>query len=82
MLKTQSNIKYIIYQIQDSLQQLHVRLSNSLGRGNHLLIHILSLKGEVCVHKNRLPPLLFIEVHVPSQWSCLFVWGPWFFLCL
>jgi hypothetical protein len=40
-----------MYQIQDSLQLLHVRLSNLLARGNHLHIHILSLKGEVCVLK-------------------------------
>ena len=53
-----------MYQIQDSLQQLHVRLSNSLGRGNHLHINIRSLKGEVWAHETRLTPPLFIEVHV------------------
>jgi len=58
-----------MHQIQDSLQQLHVRLGTLLTRGNHLHIHILSLKA----HKTRLPPPLFIEVHVPSQWSCIFV---------
>ena len=75
MLNTQHNITYIMYQIQDSLQQLHVRLSILLARGNHLLIHISSLKGLVWAHKTRLPPPRFIEVHVPSQWSCICVLG-------
>jgi len=73
MLNTQINIKYTVYQISDSLQQMHVRLSTLLARGNHLHIHIISLKGEVWAHKTRLPPPLFIEVHVPSQWSCIFM---------
>jgi hypothetical protein len=41
------NTKYIMHQIHNSLEQLHVRLSNLLARGNHLHIHTLSLKGEV-----------------------------------
>jgi hypothetical protein len=60
-----------MYQIQDSLQLLHVRLSNLFARGNH--IHTLSLKGEVWAHQTRLPPPFLIEVHVASQWSCIFV---------
>ena len=71
ILKTQNNIKHIMYQIQDSLQLLHVRLSNSLGRGNHLHIHICSLKGEVWAQRTILPQPLCVEVHVPSQWSYL-----------
>jgi hypothetical protein len=58
-----------MYKIQDSLQLLHVRLTNLLAHGKHLHIHIILLKGEVWVHKTRLPPPFFIEVHVASQWS-------------
>ena len=43
-----------MHQIQDSLQQLPVRLSNLLARGHHLHIHTLSLKGDVWDHKTRL----------------------------
>ena len=73
ILKTQNNIKYIMYQIQDSLQLLHVRLSNLLARGNHLHIHILSLKREVWDHTTRLSPQFFIEVQVASQGACIVV---------
>jgi hypothetical protein len=36
-----------VYQISDSLQQLHVRVNNLLASGSHLHIQILSLKAEV-----------------------------------
>jgi hypothetical protein len=48
------NTKYIMHQIHNSLEQLHVRLSNLFARENHLHIHTLSLKGEVWDHKTRL----------------------------
>ena len=64
-----------MHQISDSLQQLHARLSNSLAGGNHMHIHIILLKGEVWAHKTILPPPSFIEVHVASQWSSIFVLG-------
>ena len=43
-----------MHQIHNSLEQLHVRLSNLFARGNRLHIHTLSLKGEVSDHKTRL----------------------------
>jgi hypothetical protein len=55
------NTKYIMHQIQDSLQQLHVRLNNLLTRGDHWHIHTLSLKGDVWDHKTRLlHPCIFV----------------------
>ena len=79
---TQNNTKYFMYQIQDSLKLLHVRLRNLFARGNHLYIHILSLKGEIWAHKTRLPPPFFIEVHVASQGACIFVLESLCCLCL
>ena len=54
----------------------NVEVYNLLACANHLHDRIISLNGEVCVHKTRLTPPLFIEVSIPSQereWSCICV---------
>ena len=66
--------------------RLYVRVGILLTRGKLLHDCIISLRGEVWVHKTSLTPPLFIEVPVPSQESerscicvcpCFFYFLPW-----
>jgi hypothetical protein len=56
-----------MHQIQDSLQQLHVRLSNLLARGDHWHIHTLSLKGDYYSH------VYLCEDHDSASVSAIFL---------
>ena len=49
--------------------RLHIGVDLLLRGEKHLHVHVISLRGEVLVHKISLITLLFIEVPVPNQES-------------
>jgi hypothetical protein len=59
---------------------LDIRVCMLLICGNHMQDRIISLRGEVGVHKTRLAPPLFIEAPVPNQesyQSCMCLLAVW-----
>jgi hypothetical protein len=49
--------------------RMHIGVDLLLRGEKHLHVHVISLRGEVLVHKISLITLLFIEVPVPNQES-------------
>jgi hypothetical protein len=61
--------KIISFFIIKLLVRLYVRVGILLSCGKHLHDRLISIRGEVWVHKSSLTLPLFIEMPVPSQES-------------
>ena len=51
------------------IARLHIGVDLLLRGEKHLHVHVISLRGEVLLHKISLTTLLFIEVSVQNQKS-------------